>query len=78
MRFEMKRFVNISLFNGWVDYIDDLEQRWRREEDSGAYKFFKEKDNSFIFEGALRTSKRILGIEKVHKEFLKRSFDGIE
>lgn len=69
----MKVFVNISLFQGWVDYRDDQDQRWRREEDGSAYKFFKAKGDAFIFAGAVKKSKRVLGIEKVHKQFLESS-----
>ena len=59
-------FVDRSIFQGIVQYLDDQGVEWRREEDSFSWKFYKEGDNCFIYDGALRKTKYKQSIKGAH------------
>lgn len=73
-----KKYVNISTYPGWVDYHDDNDVRWRRQNSPSWHDFYKIDDDQLEYIGSLPKGLRNYSIEETHKQFLDVRKNAIE
>lgn len=65
-----KAWQDTSIYQGFVQYVDDSGQEWRRESsDLGIYKFYRLDGGQFVLEGRA-VSRRKQAIKALHNLFL--------
>ena len=70
MKTPYKSIFKNSLIAG---YIDDMGNEWRREDKGFTYHFFKEQDDAFIFDGAMKKPRSFLSLKKTHIKYIEMS-----
>jgi hypothetical protein len=66
------KFIDMSIFEGIVNYIDELGNTWNREDKDYTYEFFKLDDNCYIHQGSLiKKTIKSKGIAYIHEAFLR-------
>ena len=70
---EQEAFKDLSGMQGWYRYFDDCGDEWMVECNDFTYNFYRDENNTLIFQGVLRrtTRRERGGIKYRHNAFLE-------
>lgn len=64
-------FTDHSLFEGTIQYFDEIGNEWRRERNGNTFLFFMLEEEAFVLQGVMRKFGHTKSIKHEHEAFFR-------